>query len=45
VAVIDRAGLSTGEEDVAAFVRIGGKEEDEVSVIRVRDELGFFSFF
>jgi len=26
--IVDRAGLSTGEEDVAAFVRIGGKEED-----------------
>jgi len=28
--IVDRAGLSAGEENVAAFVWVGGEQEDQV---------------
>lgn len=43
--VVDGAGLSAREQDVVAFVRVGGEREDEVGVFGVGDnfELAPFS--
>lgn len=37
--IIDGAGLSAGEKDVAAFVRVGGEKEEEARLFGVADEL------
>lgn len=36
---VDRTGLSTCEEDIAAFVRVGGEKEDKVGFLGIRHQL------
>jgi hypothetical protein len=42
--VVDGAGLSAREQDVAAFVRVGGVKEDGVGVFGVRDNFKLAPF-